>query len=362
MRRAFLPPIIAGLGIVGCAFGFVLAPAELARAWLVATTTLIGLPLGAMVLLTFFALTGGRWGEAALPVLKAIAAPLPALLVLFLPLLAAIPALMPFLAAPPDTLPDRVALKLAYRAPGWIVLRTLVVFAMWLGTAALTGVLPMRTRLAPKPAAAIGLILYALGLTAFTTDWMQALEPQFTSTIYAMLVGSTHMLGAFALAVVVLGLAAPVARAAGGGPEASLGDDLGKLLIAGILTFVYLAYMQWLIVWIGDLPPEAAWYVARQAPPWPIAFWVMVLAYAVLPFLALLLSSVRKSTRRLTAVAVVLLVGYAAEAIWRVAPAFAPDAPYLLLLVAAFAAVGGLFSMLLARRGDLAIAEVRHVR
>jgi hypothetical protein len=364
MRRNLLPPIVAGLGIIGCAIGLVLAPAGLARAWLVATTTLIGLPLGAMVLLMFFAMTGGRWGEAARPALQAIAATLPAMLVLFLPLLAAIPALMPFLSAPPDTLPDRVALKLAYLAPGWIIVRTLIVFAMWLGAAALNGVLPVRARLTPKPAAAIGLILYALALTVFSTDWMQALEPQFTSTIYAMMVGGTQMLGGFALAIVVLALTRPVAGEAGGGPEASLGDDLGKLLIAGILSFVYLAYMQWLIIWIGDLPPEAAWYVAREAPPWSIAFWVMVLAYAVLPFLALLLSSVRRDARRLTAVSIMILLGHAAEGIWRVAPAFAPDLPYLLLLVAAFAAVGGLFAFVLAWqwRSDMAVAEVQHVR
>jgi hypothetical protein len=364
MKWLLLPPIAAGLGLVGCAIGLLLAPVALARAWLVAVTTLLGLPLGAMTLLMLFALTGGRWGEAARPALRTISAPLPVLLLLFLPLLGAIPALLPFLAAPPATLPDRVALKLAYLAPGWIVRRTLVVFAFWLGAALLLGLLPWRVRLAEKSAAIVALILYALGLTIFTTDWMQALEPQFTSTIYAMMVASAQMLGALALATLVLALTGPVARAAGGGPGASLGDDLGRLLITGILGFVYLAYMQWLIVWIGDLPPEAAWYLARDAMPWPVAFWVMVLAFAVLPFLALLLGAVRKNTARLTAVAVLILIGFTAEGVWRVAPAFAADPPYLLLLAAALAAVGGLFATMLVRqwRGATPFAEVRHVR
>jgi hypothetical protein len=286
------------------------------------------------------------------------------MLVLFLPLLGAIPALMPFLSAPPDTLPDRVLLKLGYLAPVWTIVRTLIVFAMWLVAAALTGVLPVRARLMPKAAAPISLILYALGLTVFTTDWMQALEPQFTSTIYAMMVGGAQMLGALAAAVVVLALIEPVSGMAGGGPESALGDDLGKLLITGILSFVYLAYMQWLVIWIGDLPPEAAWYVAREPLPWSIAFWVMVFAFAVLPFLALLLSAVRKDTARLTAVSVTILIGYAAEGIWRVAPAFAANAPYLLLLAAAFATVTALFALGVRWqwRSDATIAEVRHVQ
>ena len=143
MTWSRLPLGIAALGIIGCAIGLVLVPVELARAWLVATTTLMGLPLGAMVLLMLFVLTGGRWGAAARPALTAMAMTLPAMLLLFLPLLGAIPALLPFVAATPDTLPERVVGKLTYLAPGWIVLRTLVVFALWLVSALLLPIAPV---------------------------------------------------------------------------------------------------------------------------------------------------------------------------------------------------------------------------
>jgi len=363
MTWSRLPLGIAALGVIGCAIGLVLAPGEMARAWLVATTTLMGLPLGAMVLLMLFVLTGGRWGAAARPALTAMAMTLPATLLLFLPLLGAIPALLPFLAASPDTLPERVVGKLAYLAPGWIVLRTLVVFALWLVSALLLRLTPWRTRITEKTGAVLGFALYALALTVFTTDWMQALEPEFSSTIYAMMVAGTQILGALAAGVVMLRVTGQLASPSGE-PEAPLGDDLGRLLISGILGFVYLAYMQWLIIWIGDLPPEAAWYLARDAWPWPVAFWLMALAYAVVPFLALLLGSVRRDPKRLAAVATVMLVGYAAEAIWRVAPAFAANGTYLLLLAAAFAATGGLFVMTIDRqwRHGFVGAEARHVR
>lgn len=362
MTRNRLTVIIAAIGIIGCLAGVLLAPAELARAWLVATTTLLGLPLGAMVLLMLFVLTGGRWGAAARPALTAMAMTLPVILVLFLPLLGAIPMLLPFLAAAPETLPERVTGKLAYLAPGWIAMRTLAVFAMWLLTALLGGLLPWRVRIAEKPAAIVGLILYALALTVFTTDWMQALEPEFVSTIYAMMVAGTQILGALAASVIALGAGRQL-RSPGGAPDTPLGDDLGRLLISGILGFVYLAYMQWLVIWIGDLPPEAAWYLAREAAPWPVAFWMMVLAYAVVPFLALLLRPVRRNPDRLTAIAVVLIIGYASEAIWRVAPAFAASPPFLLLLAAAFAAMGGLFVLALGWRWHrgVAVSEARHV-
>src|SRR5690349_23328917 len=47
------------------------------------------------------------------------------------------------------------------------------------------------------------LCVYLAGVLVFATDWMLALEPTYVSTTYPLLVGSAHVLGAFAVATVL---------------------------------------------------------------------------------------------------------------------------------------------------------------
>lgn len=271
----------------------------IAQAWLVAVMTGIGLPLGALAILMIHKLTGGLWGEEARPALERIAATLPLLLLCGLPLLAAIPLLLPFVAQPAAELPVRAASKLGYLQPPWIIVRTLVVAGAWL--------VVWRTHDRSRRAAVLGLIAYMLGLLVFTTDWMQALDPSYYSTIYPVIVAGAQILGAFALTILLI----PV----------DVKGDFGKLLLAALLSWAYFAAMQWLISWMGDLPDEAEWYLRRLNGAWPVLLILMVVLFAVVPFFALLPASVRTTLPKLRLVAGLVLAGYVAESLWRMGPA-----------------------------------------
>lgn len=271
----------------------------IAQAWLVAVMTGIGLPLGALAILMIHKLTGGLWGEEARPALERIAGTLPLLLLCGLPLLAAIPLLLPFVAQPAAELPARVASKLGYLQPAWIIVRTLVVAGAWL--------VVWRTHDRSRRSAVLGLIAYMLGLLVFTTDWMQALDPSYYSTIYPVIVAGAQILGAFALTILLI----PV----------DVKGDFGKLLLAALLSWAYFAAMQWLISWMGDLPDEAEWYLRRLNGAWPVLLILMIVLFAVVPFFALLPASVRTTLPKLRLVAGLVLAGYVAESLWRMGPA-----------------------------------------
>ncbi len=271
----------------------------IAQLWLALVMTALGLPLGAAALLMIHRLTGGLWGEEAGPALRRIAAWLPWTLLAMLPLLAAIGLLLPFLGADPATLPERVAGKLGYLQPVLIIARTIVVAGFWLAAA----ILGPRSR----ASAAAGLIAYMLGLTIFTTDWMQALDPAFYSTIYPVEVAGAQLLGALALATMLT-------------PVDARGD-FGRLLLTCVLSWAYFAAMQWLIVWMGDLPDEAEWYLRRMAGGWPLLLLVAVSGLVIVPFFALLPKTVRDSLPRVQAIAAIIVVGYFAESLWRMGPA-----------------------------------------
>ena len=349
MNARLLPAagICALVGLVGCGAGLLFDPAGLAQAWLVAVETLLGLPLGAAALLLLHALTAGRWGEGIRHELRALVALLPLALILFVPLLAVIPALLPYISAPPDTLPGAVVRKLGWLTPFWIIVRAIVCAALWLGI----GLVAARSERPPsRLAATLGLIAYGLSLTIFTTDWGQALEPEFVSTIYAMLVAGEQLLGALAAATAWHLLARDQRNEAGGAANSTLSGDLAKLLLSAILFWAYLAYMQYLIIWIGGLPGEIAWYLRRDAGFWPLLFWLTLLGFAAIPFLAILLRPVRKSAGGVAGLALLILAGYVGESVWRLAPAFAPPPATLPFALLAVCGIGGLVLLVRVRR------------
>ena len=95
---------------------------------------------------------------------------------------------------------------------------------------------------------ALGLILLGLSVTFASFDWIMSLEPHWSSSTFGMLVGS----GAFIIALAFLTLVALLTRHSGLPGEGSPADrfhDLGSLLLAVVLFWAYIAFMQFLIIW-----------------------------------------------------------------------------------------------------------------
>ncbi|MBP2292628.1 hypothetical protein [Azospirillum rugosum] len=329
--------LVGATGLVLCAVGLVFDPGAVLRGWLAAFAFWIGLPLGALMLLLAHDLTGGRWGRAAREPLRATAATMPLLAVCLLPILFALPQLYPW--ARPE---EAANLKnLFYLNAPFFVGRALVFVGLW---SLLSLVAAWRAAAVPAPVAVTGLILLALTATLAAFDWTMSLEPDWGSSIYGMMVISGHLLAALALATLVAVVAGP----AGEGERM----DLGSLLIAGLLLWFYLSFMQFLIIWEEDLPKEITWYVARLAGGWG---WVAVLGalgQGALPFFALIWWPVKRSRVGLGTVCALLLASHLLECWWLVLPGtpggwtwFAP---------AATLAIGGFWAALFLGRLEVA--------
>ncbi len=68
---------------------------------------------------------------------------------------------------------------------------------------------------------------------------------------------------------------------------------LGRLLLTFVILWAYIAFTQYLIVWIADLPREVPWIARRTTGPWA---WVAILLCAshfLIPFGFLLSRSVK---------------------------------------------------------------------
>lgn len=332
-------------GLVLCGVGAFVNLRIALAAWLPAALILIGLPLGAMTLLMIHGLTGGRWGDAMKPSLRAMVATLPLSLLFLLPLLLQMDLVFPW-AAPDAVLPEVVQAKLAYLNAPFFLTRFAACFVTWLGLAffVLRWTDP-ELRRSNTRGFALGLIAHAAAVTVFSTDWMLSLDPEFTSTIYAMLEASAEVVGAAALALLILAATRSIEVLPGGEGDAVLGEDVANMLFGFMLTWAYLAFMQWIVVWAGDLPNDIGWYLRRVSGRWRIVLWLVILLQFVLPFAAFLARSVKRSHRGLVWLAVIVLAGHVLETAWRIRPAL-PEVSLSLawLELAAPVAVGGLWT------------------
>jgi hypothetical protein len=138
-----------------------------------------------------------------------------------------------------------------------------------------------------------------------------------------MLEASTETVGAAALALLVLAATRAIEVVPDGDENVVLGEDVANMLFGFMLTWAYLAFMQWIVVWAGDLPNDIGWYLRRAAGGWTVLLWLVVLLQFVLPFAAFLARDVKRSHRGLVWLAIVVLAGHVLETAWRIRPALA---------------------------------------
>ena len=312
---------------------------------------LLGLPLGSMMILMVHTLTGGDWGELIRPSLEAALKLLPASLALAVPLLFGLPALYAWARSSDVAENPLLQAKAWYLATDFFLLRTAVIFAIWLTLAYLlrrwsaASFLDADARDARRLRAtsAIGLLLYGVTVTVAAVDWIMSLTPQWYSTAFGLLVGVGWPLSALALAIIVT--AASAANPRERSPDVF--QDLGKLLLMFVMTWTYLAYMQYLIVWAEDLPHEISWYLPRQQTDWRAVVWFLIVFHFALPFLMLLSRRAKRSASALMVIAVVLLFAHFVDAFWLVVPSLRPagfslawsDLPAVLFMGGVFVAL-----------------------
>ncbi|GJD66876.1 hypothetical protein [Methylobacterium frigidaeris] len=280
----------------------------LARGWLLAWIVFGAAPAGSLVLLLIHRITGGRWGEALAPCLRPAAALLPLVALGFLGVVVALPLLYPWAADPGTVKPDVASL---YLNTALFAVRGAITLLGWSLLAGL--VLAGRcTRLV----AGLGLAFYGLTISLVPVDWILSLEPRFTSSAFGAGIALHQLLAALALAAVV----------SPSGLDAETAPDLANLLLATLLGVLYIGLMSYVVAWYGDLPPNAAYYLRREAGPYSGLIGAAVATGGLVPFLFLLVGAVRRSPGGLRLVGLLVLVGLVLRFCWLVVPAWGADA------------------------------------
>jgi hypothetical protein len=310
-KRTQLGALVVGLlAIVVCAIAALFDPAQFYRAYLIAYLFCLGVPLGSAAILMVYHLTGGAWGFLIRRILEAAMRTLPLLVVLFVPIGFGLRFIYPWATASASSLGEHPTSKEIYFYAPFFWARQVVYFVLWLGIGYLLSTWSRRQDETGDPGiltrlgrfGAIGLILYGISITFASVDWVMSLELKFRSTIFGPLFASGEIVLAQALAIVVLCRLIAHPRMANLISLEVL-NDLGNLLFTFLIVWAYLAFFQFMIIWIGNLPHEIIWYLRRSENGWQWVAWALFVFHFAIPFVLLLMRDIKRSPVRLAGVA-----------------------------------------------------------
>lgn len=282
-------------------------PSPLIAGYLAAWSLWLGVPIGTLGIRLIHRLTGGRWGEGLLDPSPAILPSLPALGLLFIPVLLGMKFIYPWTHGHEAN--ELAAFQHWYLSTGPFLARTVMYFLIWQAIAIVA-------RNPSSRFAGPGLLFLIITLSFAAMDWLASISTEFYSTMFGL-----YILVSYGLSALCILILSALSRRDDWSTKQL--NDWGNLLLTFVMMHGYLAFSQFLIIWSGNLPREAKWYVERMHGPWGAAAVLLIIFQLFLPLFVLLFRSAKRNPAVLGATAGLLLVTQWIEAAWVVLPSLA---------------------------------------
>ncbi len=166
---------------------------------------------------------------------------------------------------------------------------------------------------------AFGAVGYGISLHFAAVDWGMSLQPGFHSTIWGPLFAAGQLLSGLAFALVVLAWLVnrpPLAEVV----SHKVRYDLASLLFTLLILWAYMAWFQFMLIWIANLPVDVVWYLPRAGRPWLWAIWTIVLLHFAVPFFLLLMRPIKRNSKAVAWIAGLILLMQLAFNYYQVIP------------------------------------------
>ncbi len=307
---------IGAVATIAWLVGFVVGDKEQAlRSWLLGFIYWAGISIGSIGILMLQYLTGGAWGVVIRRILEAGARTIVFVAILFAPIILGITTIYHW-ATDIDKI---VEWRILYLNPTSFGVRAIIYFALWFVMAYLLNKWSAQQDQATTPeesAKFLGIatafsgptmVIYALVVTFASIDWVMTLDKHWYSTIWGLLYLIGWALSTFAFIIALLANLIdkePFNRILG----KKHFHDIGKLMLALVMVWTYFNLSQFLIIYSGNLPEETPWLLNRMSGGWQYVGFLLILFHFVFPFLILLSRDIKRNSKWLSTIAILILV------------------------------------------------------
>jgi len=334
--------IIAVIGFIALGIGLAIDPERTWLSYLMAYAFVFTTSVGGLILLMSGYATNARWMAVVRRANEAVALPLPALAVLFIPIVFGAAWLYPW-QSPPLDLPSHeleiLRHRRAYLNLPFFTIRAAIYFLIFIIASYLLRRWSVRRdgrrdELPPaedeaaseaylardRKLASAMLPPVALALTFAGIDWIMSLQPIWYSSIFGFYLFGGGFLAAIA-AVAVMAARIRTFEDGGGMVTPNHFHALGRLMLAFVVFWAYIAFFQALLIRIANKPNEVAFYLQRIGGTWAVFVYVLILGHFAAPFLVLLLRHIKFRPGAMAAVGVWLVIMHLVDVYWLVIPA-----------------------------------------
>jgi hypothetical protein len=330
--------IAAAIGEIALIVGWITTPAAFYRAYLHSWLLWFDVSAGCMGITMVIHLLGGAWGSAVRRLAEAAAMVLPVMAVLFLPILIAVAtgSLYPWANSATWQTDPLLVHRRPYLNGSFFAERAILYSVIWIGLAWMLWRGSRRQDQSTEahsgawlyPLSGFGLVVYVLTVGLFaSTDWILSLQPDYKSTVFGLIIVTGQ--GVSGLCVVIAALAMMPANVLPRLVEQDEWKDLGSVLLTFAMLWCYLVVCQFVVNWMGDDQEQVGWYFRRTQYGWDALSWMLVILLLIMPLLLLLFRSIKRSSRALMCIAIVLLATRGLEGFWAVNAGGIDPAPLL---------------------------------
>ena len=171
------------------------------------------------------------------------------------------------------------------------------------------------------------ILAFALVLCLIGFDLVMSMDPHWYSTLF----GAYHFVKAFYVGLGALIILAAIVRIRQGERSALKSahfHDLGKLYFAFCLLWADFFYVQFLVIYYGNIPEETHFIIVRaMLAPWNKLAWAVLLVCFVGPFFILLNKNIKTKPIWMAVICTITIIGIWFEHLLLLGPSMSHGAP-----------------------------------
>ena len=321
-RLTTIATVLVVVGVIGVVGGLAVGAAQRVwLTWLVDLLFFMGIAQAGVVWSAGFYLTHGRWaGSSHFRLAECFWRFLPLSLILFFGIVIGRDYIFPWIAHPVTNKIKAHWLSAPFLLTRDFIAIAILVLLSWRfvtisnrGEAIAWQHEPDTIEMPPSPIrrwAPLLAICYCVAYTLFAYDLISSLSPRWHSTLFGWWYFATVFWGA------ICAMSFTAVQMRGALPAGSIFTrprvmhDLGKLVFAFSVFWMYLSYAQYIVIWYGDIPSETFFIIGRLwHHPWMLMSWLAPILLWVTPFSMLMGVLPKKTPKILGTVAVLGLIG-----------------------------------------------------
>lgn len=193
----------------------------------------------------------------------------------------------------------------------------------------------------------IYIFILAVTFSLFTFDLIMSIDVHWFSTVFAIknfISGFYHSVAIIVLIVLALNNLGYYKKL----NKSHLHSFSKYIFILGII-WVYLLFVEYLVIWIGNIQEETIYFVPRIQGKWKILFFMNIILNWIIPFFVLMSDKAKQNKQVILFICIILIIGQWVDLYLQIMPGALGEFRIGIIEIGIFAGYIGLFTLIVGK-------------